>query len=136
MARRVRVTINKAAVIRAVGPMAERAAYRAAQTLRSRAVANINQLGRVDTGAMKNSIRVRVASTSTALNKAYTVGSTAPYTKYQEYGTRAHGPRRAARMVFRIRGAGPLIFARWVRGVTPGRFMSRAAKSIKPSDYT
>lgn len=132
---RVKVTIDGAAVIRVVGPQAEQAAYRAAQRTRSRAVANINALGRVNTGAMKNSIRVRKGQSAEVMVKTYTVASTAPYTAFQEFGTKAHGPRRAPFMVFRVRGKGPLIFARWVRGVTPGLFMTKAAKALTVRDY-
>jgi hypothetical protein len=131
-----RVTIDAQAVIRVVGPQAEQAAYRAAQKVRSRAVANINSLGRVNTGQMKNTIRVRKSDTSTAMARAYTIGSTVPYVTYQEFGTRAHGPRRAKHLVFRVRGRGPLVFAKWVRGVTPGRFMKRAIEATRLTDFT
>jgi HK97 gp10 family phage protein len=131
-----RVTIDAQAVVRVVGPQAEQAAYRAAQKVRSRAIANINSLGRVNTGAMKNTIRVRKSDTSTAMARAYTIGSTVPYVSYQEFGTQGHGPRRAKRLVFRIRGRGPLIFAKWVRGVPPGRFMKRAIDATRLSDFT
>jgi hypothetical protein len=57
------------------------------------------------------------------------------YAKYQEFGTRAHGPKRAKFMVFQIRGSGPLIFAKWVRGVTPAHFMRDAIQAVKASDY-
>lgn len=135
MPSQIRVSINAQATLRAVGPIADRATYRAAQQLRSRAVANINSLGRVDTGLMKDSIRVRKAETSVLGAVAYTVGSKAPYTKFQEFGTRAHGPRRAKFMRFQIRGGGPWIFAKWVRGVTPGNFMKDAKNAVKISDF-
>lgn len=131
----MRVTIDDAAVIRIVGPMAEQAAYRAAQKTRSRVIANINAQGRVQTGRMKNTVQVRKAETASALTKAYSIGSTAPYTDYQEFGTAAHGPRRAKRLVFRVGGRGPLIFAKWVRGVTPGHFMRDAIRSLTVDDY-
>jgi hypothetical protein len=132
---KTRVSINNAAVVRIVAPIAERAAYTGAQTLRSRVQSNISSLGRVNTGLMKNSIQVRRASTSAQMKKAYTVASKAPYVAYQENGTRAHGPRRARRLVFQIRGRGPVIYAKWVRGVTPGRFFYRAMKSMRASDF-
>jgi hypothetical protein len=131
----VKVSINQAAVVRVVGPQADQAAYRAAQRTRSRAVANINALGRTNTGLMKNSIRVRKDEASLALVKAYTVASTAPYTAYQEFGTRAHGPRHRKMLAFQVRGRGPWVFAKFVRGVRPGQFMRNALKALTPKDY-
>lgn len=131
---RARMVLNRSAYVRAVGPITDQATYRAAQAIRSKAIANINALGRVHTGRMKNTIRVRKATT-TVPGAAYTIGSAAPYARYQEFGTRAHGPKRAPFMVFRVRGQGPLIFARWVRGVTPGKFMYRAMKETRVRDF-
>jgi hypothetical protein len=133
---RVKVTIDNAAVIRVVGPQVDKAAYRAGQVTRTRAVANINALGRVATGQMKNTIRVRREETGSSLVRAYTVASTAPYTQFQEAGTRPHGPRRRKFLAFQVRGRGPWVFAKWVRGVTPGRFMYRALKALRVRDYT
>lgn len=132
---KTRVSINSAAVVRIVGPIADNAAYTAGRRVRTRVVQNINGLGRVNTGLMKNSIRVRKSSTSVAMSRAYTVSSQAPYTAYQEFGTRAHGPRRARRLVFQIRGRGPVIYAKWVRGVTPGRFFYRAIRATTSRDF-
>ena len=135
MAVRVRFVLNRSGYIRSIGPIMNDAAYRGAQSVRSKAVANINSLGRVNTGLMKNSIRVRKSVTRVPQAVAYTIASLAPYAKYQEFGTRAHGPRRARFMVFRIRGKGPLIHAKWVRGVTPGRFMQRALDATSIRDF-
>ena len=132
---RARFVLNRSGYVRIVGPMMNQAAYRAAQSIRSKAVGNIRSLGRVNTGAMKDSIRVRKATTKVPESTAYTIGSTVPYAKYQEFGTRAHGPKFAPKLVFRIRGQGPLIFANWVRGVSPGRFMYRALKDTKARDF-
>lgn len=132
---RARFVLNRSGYVRVVGPMMDQAAYRAAQSIRSKAVANINSLGRVNTGNMKNSIRVRKQTTKVPESTAYSIGSTMPYAKYQEFGTRAHGPRVAKFLVFRVRGAGPLIHAKWVRGVTPGRFMHNAMKATTIRDF-
>jgi hypothetical protein len=132
---RARFVLNRSGYVRIVGPMMNQAAYRAAQSIRSKAVGNIRSLGRVNTGAMKDSIRVRKATTKVPESTAYTIGSTVPYAKYQEFGTRAHGPVRARYLVFRIRGRGPLIRTKWVRGVTPGRFMRDAMKATTIRDF-
>jgi hypothetical protein len=132
---RARFVLNRSGYVRAIGPIMNDATYRAAQKVRSRTIANINSLGRVNTGLMKNSIQARKSETRVPDSVAYTVASRAPYVRYQEFGTRAHGPRRAKHLVFRIRGKGPLIFAKWVRGVTPGRFFQRAIDATSIRDF-
>lgn len=131
----VRVTLNRSAMIRVVGPMTNAAAERAAYSVQSRARANLGSLGRVNTGRLRNSIQVRRANTANPLSAAYAIGSPLEYAKYQEFGTRPHGPRSAPFMVFRIRGRGKLIFAKWVRGVTPGQFMYNAIRRTKVADF-
>ena len=127
---RVRVTLNRSAFVRTVGSVTDRKTRGTAESVRRHAIANINSLGRVHTGRMKD-IRVRKVGTRVPESAAYETYTTAPWVRFQEFGTRAHGPRRARYMVFRIRGRGPLIFAKWVRGVTPGRFMSNALESAR-----
>lgn len=53
-----------------------------------------------------------------------------PQAHYQEFGTVAHGPVRARAMHFIWRGEE--IFAKWVRGCTPLRWMSRATDLALP----
>ena len=132
---RARFVLNRSGYVRIVGPIVDKAAYKAAQSIRSKAVANINSLGRVHTGRMKDTIRVRKQTTKVPESTAYSVGSTVPYARYQEFGTRAHGPVFAPFLVFRIRGQGRVIRTKWVRGVTPGRFMRDAMKATTIRDF-
>ncbi|QHB37163.1 hypothetical protein QDA03_gp78 [Microbacterium phage Terij] len=129
---KVTIKMSRGATAVVVGPMADRAAYRAAQATRGRAISNIRGAGRVDTGAMIAGLQVRIL-TRNGLRVAYAVYSSAPYAVYQEYGTRAHGPRTAQAMVFTPKGGG-IVFATWVRGVTPAYFMTRAMQAAKASD--
>ncbi|QDH91612.1 hypothetical protein QDA01_gp77 [Microbacterium phage Cinna] len=129
---KVKVSMSRGATVKVIGPMVDQAAYRAAQATRGRAISNIRAAGRVDTGAMIAGLQVRVLARG-GLNVAYAVYSSAPYAVYQEYGTRAHGPRTASVMVFTPKGGGT-VFATWVRGVTPAYFMTRAMQSAKASD--
>ncbi|UDL16225.1 hypothetical protein SEA_KOZIE_29 [Microbacterium phage Kozie] len=130
---KVKVDISRGATLKVIGPMTDRAAYRAAQATRGRAMANIRAAGRIDTGAMIAGLQVRLLTRSGSA-VAYAVYSTAPYTVFQEFGTRAHGPRSASVMVFTPKGGGATVFAKWVRGVTPAYFMTRAYLAAKPSD--
>lgn len=132
---RVRVSYDLGPSTRVIGEIVDDAAYRAAQRVRGRAMSNIRSLGRVDTGEMIRGLQVRKTGAA-SLWPQYTVTSTARHTGWQEDGTRAHGPRTADFMVFQIRGAGPVIFAKWVRGVTPGHFMRNAMNAATPADFT
>lgn len=131
---RVRVSYDLGPSTKVIGEITDEAAYRAAQRVRGRAMSNIRSLGRVDTGGMIRGLQVRKTGAA-ALWPQYTVTSTARHTGWQEDGTRAHGPRTADVMVFQIRGSGPVIFARWVRGVTPGHFMRNAMNASTPDDF-
>ena len=118
-----------------IAGLADDAAARAAEATRRVARANIKAAGRVDTGEMGAGMRVEKVS-GPELEPRYkiTPGGTG-YAKYQEFGTRAHGPKRAKRLVFQIRGKGPVIFAKWVRGVTAAHFMRDAVQAVRASDY-
>lgn len=131
----VSLKMNPSGVVRVVGPAADAAAYRAAQRVRGYAMANIQRTGRIDTGRMIAGLQVRRTS-GTAIVSRYKVYSSAPYTIYQENGTRAHGPRRAPFMVFVPKGGTQLVYARWVRGVTPAHFMRDAFERASVSDFT
>lgn len=132
----VEYRIDEGRVISVVGPQADAAAYRAAQAARGRAISNIRRLGRVDTGEMIAGMQVRRAiGASMPLFPRYDVSSTAKHTVFQELGTRAHGPRNASRMVFRPKGSSKVVYAKWVRGVTPGYFMRDAARDTRASDF-
>lgn len=116
-----------------IGGMADAGAYRAAQAMRGRAMANIRRLGRIDTGRMINGLQVRKRATG-ELTPSYEVASTARYTVFQEAGTRDHGPVRATHLVFVPKGGNAVVFAKRVRGVTAGHFMADALRDAKASD--
>lgn len=134
MAAKVFYRRRPAAEIAVIGPLVDQAAYRAAQAMRGRAISNIRRLGRVYTGEMIAGMQARRVNQGSPLIGKYVVGSSARHTAWQNDGTRAHGPVRAERLVFQIRGQGPVIFAKRVRGVTPGRFMENALAAARPSD--
>lgn len=118
-----------------IGEITDAATYRAAQRVRGRAMSNIRALGRIDTGSMIQGLQVRKTGAVGPLWPQYTVTSTARHTGWQEDGTRAHGPVKADFLVFRIRGSGPVIFAKWVRGVPPGHFMRNAMNAATTADF-
>lgn len=133
MAPRIKFSMRKGAAVQVIGPVTDRAAYRTAQAVRGRALANIHALGRIDTGAMIRGLQVRVIS-KVGLVGAYQVYSSAPHTPYQEFGTRGHGPKIARFLVFQPKGSSRLVFAKRVRGVTAGHFMKRAMDATTTRD--
>jgi hypothetical protein len=83
---------------------------------------------------MIHGVQVRKISTK-PLDAIYEVASTAPYTRFQNDGTAAHGPVRARFMVFTPKGGGGLVFAKWVRGVTGAHFMEKAVDKVSLPDF-
>lgn len=128
------LTLYPSAIASIVGGASDKAAYRAAQKVRGRAMSNIRSLGRIDTGRMLATLQVRKGGDG-PLHPQYTIGSTQFYTKFQEFGTRAHGPVRAPFLVFKPKGSSTYVFAKWVRGVKAGKFMTNAINATTLSDF-
>lgn len=132
MASKVRVNISRGKVVSVVGPMANQAAYRAAQRTRGYVIAEIWAAGRVKTGAMIRGMQVRRVGGS-PLSPRYEVSGSAPHTGFQNDGTRAHGPRRAK--VLAWQGPNGMVYARWVRGVTGAHFMEKGLAKVRVADF-
>jgi hypothetical protein len=129
-----KLTIHKGQVVSVVGPMVDRAAYKAAQHARGYIMSEIRSAGRVDTGKMIAGMQVRKIG-STALKVAYEVSSSAPYTMFQNAGTRAHGPRTKKMLAFVPKGGSKVVFAKWVRGVTGAHFMEKGLMRVRMEDF-
>lgn len=130
----VKITIHRGKVIEVVGPIAERAAYLAAQKARGYVISEIQKAGRVDTGRMIAGLQVRKVASGPLLRR-FEVSSSAPYTMFQNDGTRAHGPRNAEFMVFTPKGGGGIVFAKWVKGVQGAHFMEKGLARVRVADY-
>lgn len=111
------------------------AAMRAGSVAAERARANIIAAGRVDTGAMRDSIEVREASESHSQRRSYWVGSDLPYTGYQEHGTSGAQAGPGKFLVFKPKGSSSVVFAKKVRGVTAANFLRDAVNSMSASDF-
>lgn len=118
-----------------VAEITKRAALKAAKRTQGRIQRNIRSTNRINTGRMVNSVTLQRVSGRHPLNPAFSVGARTPYAAYQEYGTRAHGPVRARRMVFTPKGAGSAVFAMWVKGIKAAHFVRDAVRLIKPADF-
>lgn len=130
-----KVNIRRSDIERVAGTHITWAVNQAARVTAKRAKQNITQLGRIDTGAMRDSIKAEPQRGRT-MNPSARVISPAPYSAFQEYGTRAHGPVRAKFLRFKPKGSSTFVFAKWVRGVTPGRFMQKALRALTTKDFT
>lgn len=133
---RVKITLNiREAQLREVaGTAARSAARRAAEVSRQRARNNLRAAGRFHTGELDRTIEVRDI-TSTYLHPRFAVGSPVKQAGFNEFGTRAHGPVTAKALRFKPKGSRVYVFAKWVRGITPVRFMRRALQSLTVYDY-
>ena len=129
----ITVTLNEAA-IRALslrGGMVDQAVQRASGRVRDRAKNIVRGAGRVDTGALVQSITSEPEGPAT-----YRVGTSLEYAVYQHEGPRAHGPRRARMLRFVPKGGSQVVYARHVRGVTALPFLRQAAEQTSVVDFT
>lgn len=134
MAGNVVLNLSSSAINAVVGGATDRGVQQAAEITKGRVQSNIQHLGRVDTGKMRNNIVVEKVS-GVPLNPVYRVRSTEPYTLYQEHGTRAHGPVQAKMLRFRPKGQAAFVFAKWVRGINPGNFFRNALSQLSVRDF-
>lgn len=128
-----RVNINGRAVRRLATKFSGEAARRGAERARQQTRANIINKGRIDTARMYRSVKLDLISSGTMTVYRLTIDT--EYAAFQELGTRAHGPRTASVMVFTPKGSGTVVFAKWVRGVTPGHFARDAIRALTPADF-
>lgn len=132
---RVRFTMNKQEFRRMTetGTIAQ-ATWRAAGKVRDDAKRELTTQGRINTGRLRQSVvgrRVR----SGRPGIWYEVGSPLDYALYQHEGTRDHGPVRARLLRFKPKGGSTFVFARWVRGVTPSKFLTKALTRLTVNDF-
>lgn len=111
------------------------AVKRAAKVTAERANANVIRKNRVDTGKMSRSFKTGRSPLSRPGHPVVRVSSKLPYTKYQEFGTRAHGPKNAKALRFKPKGSNVYVFAKWVRGVQPGHFLRDARRALRRQDF-
>jgi len=114
-----------------VGDMSSK---RAASRLVPRVRENIEKAGRVDTGRMSRSTRIRQRPTGQQRDR-YAVSVDAPHALFQEEGTRAHGPVTAKFLRFKPKGSSTFVYAKWVRGVTAAHFLRDAYHSLRLRDF-
>jgi hypothetical protein len=132
----VRVTVKFKGPVKAdrVADISKRAALKATRRTQGRIQRNIRAAGRIDSGRMLQSVTIR-REPSHRLAPTFSVGARTPYAAYQEYGTRAHGPKRAPVMVFRPKGGRGFVFAKWVRGVKAAHFVRDAVRRLTSKDF-
>jgi len=97
----------------------------------------VKQNAPVDMGRLRASITHRVVETGD--NVIARTGTNVHYAAYQEFGTGVHGPRKAliypknAKVLRWKRRGGGFVFARYVRGVQPKKYFTRALKDEIPA---
>lgn len=130
-----RLNLRSGAIVAVVGAITDQATHQAAEVTRGRVQANIQRLPRIDSGRMRDTISIAKHPAASPLRPMYRIYSDLPYTKYQEHGTRPHGPVRAQHLVFRAKGTDTIVFAKWVQGVQAGNFFRDALNSLSVADF-
>lgn len=131
----IRVRMDGKATVECASGHASRAAYNGSQRFAGKVRQEIRAAGRVDTGRMVNSVTATRDTRRDRLRPAYIVGPRVGYAKFQDRGTRAHGPKHKKFMRFKPKGKNYFVFARWVRGVKAANFMSKAVSKLSARDF-
>lgn len=138
MASRVTVTFKPNAAWLAQAStdsgMLGRAALRGAARAREYAKRNITAAGRVDTGALRQSIRSeKVRHDDQRIT--YQIGSPLKYAIYQHEGVGPVRPRRAKVLRF-VSKKGQTVFTKRTRGFKGAPFLTDALKQLTVEDFT
>lgn len=132
----LRITWNEAEFARILEHQTvPQAVWRAASKVRDRAKMNVTNAGRVDTGAMRNSIVGRRLRRGSGV--WYEVGSPLEYAIYQHEGvTGPVLPRRATLLRFKPSGSSTFVFAKQTAGFEGVPFLTDALHSLTVNDFT
>ena len=131
---RLQVKIDDVAADLYIRNLETKAAMKAATVTRQRIMQNIVSQGRVNTGRMLHSVNVRPDPRPRG-KASFVVSVDVPYYKFQNYGTRAHGPVTAKFLVFTPKGSNRVVFAKRVRGIEPGHFSEKARADLTVKDF-
>ena len=131
----IRVRMDGKATVECASGHASRAAYNGSQRFAGKVRQEIRAAGRVNTGRMVNSVTATRDTRRDRLRPAYIVGPRVGYAKFQDRGTRAHGPKHKKFMRFKPKGKNYFVFAKWVRGVKAANFMSKAVSKLSARDF-
>lgn len=151
MAMRLRFNVNQHAIteLGLPGGLVDQAVAKASGKTRDRARRNLTQTGRVDTGALRQSI-VSERTIGNGQRVTYQVGSPLPYALYNEQGTGLYGPhhsyiypRRARVLRFKpgknstiVAGPDGYAYFPRVKGIEGTRFLERALFELTADDFT
>lgn len=103
--------------------------------VRDSAKAILTQEGRVDTGALRQSIITQLVE-KTPSSITYAIGSPLPYAIYQELGVAGPVlPRRAKVLRFKPKGSGQFVYARSTKGFKGAHYLTRALLALGPADW-
>lgn len=115
---------------------------KAAGKVRDQAKLIISAEGRVDTGAMRGSIRTARLAHSRgpggrfSVGVGYQIGTDLPYARFQHQGTLGPiFPRHARVLRFRPSGSTGYVFRPRVRGIEAVPFLTRALESLNTGDF-
>ena len=129
-ANRVRVNLNHPKAMAYIRERGRASVLRAAQTTQRRARANLARSGRINTGALTQSIDIRVTGPM-----RYSIGSDLPYAIYQEKGIGPVYPVRAKALRFKPKGSNVFVFAQRTRGFEGAHYMRKAYRSLTVADF-
>lgn len=115
--------------------MVDEGVGKAAGWVRDRAKMNLTAAGRIDTGALRQSIVSERYRNSTS-RVTYLVGSELEYARWQEEGVRGPiYPRRARVLRFKPKGSSAFIFRPKVSGFSGAHYLRDALNELNMNDF-
>lgn len=128
------VTITGPAWDALVAETCRASAEQAANITARRAGSAVRSAGRVNTGRLADSFRVREVVTP-GNGAAFEVYTDVHYWAYQNYGTRGSRPVNAKVLRFRPKGGGGVVFAMHTGPIAPAYFMESALRQLTLDDF-
>lgn len=127
------VSIDNPAISKELSRVTDLSSQAAARRLQGHARRIIKEEGRVDTGALLQSIRFRKARGGP--EPYWIVYTESPYAMYQHEGVRPFGPKRAKALRWVDKRSGKVIFAQRSSGFEGIYFFRRAVERMTLRDF-
>lgn len=117
-----------------VGDLAVQAVTRAAEITRGRVRENIQHAGRVDSGAMRDTISIATGDTSPT-HPSRIIYSPMPYTIFQEKGTDGSDAPPGGVLVFKPKGSATRVFTTHTAPIQGAHMFRDALQAVSRRDF-
>ncbi len=129
------VTIDPRKFAKKVDEISEKSSMQAAQITADRCREEVIAAGRVNTGHLANSFRIKREVSPPAAGIWWRVYSTVKYSDYQNLGTGGSTAKPGHVLRFKPKGLNLFVFARHTAPIRGAHFMEKALKRLTLKDF-